>query len=202
MELHAFALLCGIATVTCCAHINSHSSEGWRWLLTMVLGLALLPPFALLLPNVVPLAMQASHAALLIALAAMSLLRRPSAHMALYYGGFLTALWISTLLTAAYPLLLAVLLPLAAALTTQLLALYRPGFRSESLLQEALIVLLMISLPVALVPELIAGWRSATALQGIDPATVAAPLVSGVGAVTVAVMCVLFGILYTRWKYK
>jgi hypothetical protein len=201
MELHAFALLCGIATVTCCAHIASVALDGWRWLVMVLLSLFILSPLAGLLPSVAPLSVQPSHAALLIALAAMSLLRRRSAKMALTWGGLVTAMWISALLTAGYPMVIAFTWPLAGAAITQALSLRCSGFRSEALLQEALVVLLVIALTVALVPELLAGWRSASALQGIDAAPVSAP-VAGLGAISVATVCVVLGILYTGWKYK
>lgn len=200
MELHAFTLLCGLGAVTGCAHINQPGRLLWLWGLMLLLGLVLFSPLTLL-PFAHPqVATQPSHTALLLVLAAAWLLRSARPWAAVALGGLLGAQWITALLAVGYPLVFALGFPLSVSALTLGLSLQRRGFRNAALLQEALVMLLGVALVIALVPELIAGWRSATALQGIDAGADTAT--AGGGSVLVTVLCVLLGILYARWKYK
>lgn len=205
MTAPMYALLCSLAAAIFSAHIAAPRQALWS-VIGLLIAVLLFSPFTPL-PSFVPLpystpliAVLPSQTALLMALASAWLLRKPSIRVALVLGGLLTALWIDALALSGVPYIAAVFVAIAFVLLTLVLACKRAGFVSAALLSEAKVLLLLIALAGALLPEIIAGWRSASALQDLDADAATDPMTYN--SVLFAAFCVLLGIVYKKWRYR
>jgi hypothetical protein len=140
-------------------------------------------------------------AAFCIAAAAVTAFARPRwSACAPLAAGFCGAVWLSILRTQGLPWLPAmvgVALVIAAAVA---LAARRPGFVPAELRDEALLLIALFALLMAIGPDIVGGWQSAVALTA-EPLGAAAPAVSPwLGALVVA--SVLLGGAYSLWKRR
>ena len=99
-----------------------------------------------------------------IAVATLGLLRPGLRVLPAVSAGVLGGLWVWFLQTQGLSWVVALLLP-AASLGIAVFASRRPDFASPSIREEALLLVCCLGLIVALGPELLAGWRSAAALN-------------------------------------
>jgi hypothetical protein len=80
-------------------------------------------------------------------------------------GGFLAALWSALLQIQGLPRLAALTVAGIVAATSVYLATKRASFAPDALKQEAMLVMIVLGLAVAVIPEISAGWQSALALN-------------------------------------
>lgn len=112
------------------------------------------------------------------AIALAALLWRPPLYVASFASGAAAALWSRYLEVLGLPVWIAV--PAAAAMPAVAvwLSAVRPVFAPPRLREEGLLLVVALGLAVAFLPELVAGWQSAAALNTgslWDPSTVAEP---------------------------
>jgi hypothetical protein len=97
--------------------------------------------------------------------AALHIFRRDVRFLGPICGGALAGIWSALLETQGLPrevsLAVAAMLPAVSALLT----VKRPAFAPESLREEALLVMCALGLGVAMIPDILSGWRSALALN-------------------------------------
>jgi hypothetical protein len=197
MDLNGAGLLYGLGAVLTLAWLRRAAELRW-WLPGWVLGLLLLCPWFSGSPL---LQIPPAQGTLLVSFGmGVLLLRTPRQVPVLLSAGVLSAAWSSTLL----PLLSigpALLLPFALMLATAALQLRSKQFCPPALRQEACLLLLVLGLVAGLVPDILSGWSSATALQASDGAdeqvrqSLRVPLLLSTAAV-------ILGLLYTRWRYR
>ena len=112
-----------------------------------------------------------AHLAIMIALGALFFLQsEPWPVLVALVSGGLTAVWIAMLKLQGVPVWFSAPLALALSLATFYCTLFRSGFVSEPVRQEAMLVLLAIAVLAGLVPGLLTSWRAATRLQSADAA--------------------------------
>ena len=122
------------------------------------------------------------------------------APQAAVFGGMLAAFWIDMLIRQGYPVVPVMAMVTGFALVAFLGSVYRSGFVSPPVLDEALIIILLMALFVAIIPDAISGWQSATSLQGIGAGRetqAGNPVV-----ILLTISFVLLGSLYAGWKYR
>lgn len=102
--------------------------------------------------------------ALFTALVAVAQLVRPVAAAA-GAGGVLGGIWASLLHTAGLPWMVVVPVAAAPSMLSAFLAVRRPRFAPAVVREEALLVVLVVGLAVAMVPSVQEGWRSAVVLN-------------------------------------
>ncbi|HTQ99056.1 MAG TPA: hypothetical protein VMH83_03660 [Candidatus Acidoferrum sp.] len=200
MTAHAHALLCGLSAVAFAAGV-----AGWRgvlhWLLGLVFGLLLFAPWLSLNLSLLPVMLPPTQAALLLALALLWQLWRPRAGVAAMLAGVMTAWWMLALDALGLPSATSFIVPCVSVMATLWLACRRGTFAAAELRTEAFMLLLPLAFAVATLPDLVDGWRSAAALQGMDGAA-QATVNAGWSGLMVAVIALLSGFLYRGWKYR
>jgi hypothetical protein len=200
MDLNGAGLLYGLGAVLALAWLRRATELRW-WLLGWVAGLLVLCPWPGATPRPPLLQIPPAQGALLVSFGmGLLLLRAPRQIPLLLSAGVLCAAWSSTLL----PLLStgpALTLPLVLALATAALQLRSVQFCPPALRQDACLLLLALGLVAGLVPDILSGWTSATALQAGDGAdeqirqSLRVPLL-------LSTVAVVLGLLYTRWRYR
>jgi len=118
----------------------------------------------------------------------------------LFCAGLLAGIWLQTLLALRYPFPLAAVLVFGSAACALTGSVRRPGFRSPELLKEAFLLLGCSALVLALLPELLQGWNSALALQGVDAGAESGA--SGIEVLWITVVFVVLGMGRAAWKYR
>lgn len=198
METQAFALLCALGNVTFIATANRPQQAG-PWLMGCLLGLFLVNPGWLGLPLAPLLAVEPTQTALLIFLLAFARIRKPSLGWPLQFGaGLLAALWMLALVTQGYPEPLVGVQMVAVSLVTWFAVLRRPRFRTPQLLEDALLIVMAVALALAVVPEVLTGWRAAVGLQAAGMGE--AEETGNYAVLVVAAGFGLLGIVYAKWK--
>ena len=115
-------------------------------------------------------------------------------------AGVTAAAWTSILEAQGLPWLPAALVATSVLAAAVGFAVRRSGFTSAELRDEALVLVALFALLLALVPDVVGGWRSAVVLKA-EPLTAAGPDVGPwLGAAVVAT--VLFGGAYSLWKRR
>jgi hypothetical protein len=200
MAVQAFALLCALAAVTCSASAT-RAIQLWYWPAGALPGIVLFNPAWLALPFAAPLAIEPAQSALLLVLLAGASLRGAvSVAVLLSAGGLLSVLWLQVLLSLAWPLPLALPLVLVCVLLAMFCKLRRPGFCPVDLHEEALVILLVAALALALVPDLVRGWSTALGLQAVGADGNAET--GNAGVLWVAAGFVVFGAVFAQWQYR
>lgn len=191
MAQQSFALLCALATVTMLA-CGTRPAQLACALAGLLAGLLLLLPLPGLggpLVNFVP-----AQVALLLVLLAFGRLHGGLAPGLLCAcGGLLAVVWFLSVNSLGYPPLMALALVGIASLVTVERSLRHPPFRSESLLDEASVLLLGAALAQLLVPEALRGWQSAARMQAgatiTNEAVALAPLVLAGSFLLAGIVC-------------
>lgn len=156
MLFHALSMLCGLGTAT-----FATSATGWRTASGLTLGFA--AAAVLIRPERLPNPVWTGG---LVALAAILQLVRPGVRpLTAASGGALAGLWSSILRMQGLPPAPALILAAALPAISAILTARRPAFAPVTLREEALVVVLLLGLAVAMAPEVSAGWRSALALN-------------------------------------
>lgn len=115
-------------------------------------------------------------------------------------AGFAAAGWITILEAQGLPWLPSALAPAILLGVAVGLAARRRGFLSAEMHDEALVLVAVFALLLAIGPDVVDGWRSSVALQA-EPLAAAGPQVGPwLGALVAAV--VLVGAAYTAWKRR
>ena len=200
MSQQLFALLCGLGTVgfTACA---DRGKQGIYWLAGFVGLFVLIRPLGIFPFNNGLLAVNPTQIAMVLALAAF--LKLQKTHLiphAAVFGGMLAAFWIDMLIRQGYPTVPVITMVTGVALLAFLGSVYRSGFVSPPVLDEALIIILLMALFVAIIPDAISGWQSATSLQGIDAGQGAQT--GNPGVLLLIFSFVILGSLYAGWKNR
>lgn len=198
MAYQLFPLLCGLATVsfTACA---DHRNQAGYWLLGLfpvmyVTGSWNGQAQSLLL-------IDPTHVATVLALAAFAVLHKRKWRSAgVVFGGMLAAVWINGLSATGYPWLPVVIAVCLVSILTFSSAIARQGFVSTQLRDEALIIVIGVSLVVSIVPTAISGWQTAASLQTLGASQ--DETYSGVGVLILTFACVVVGGIYAKWKYR
>ena len=203
--MQAYALLCALAVLSCSATL-SRWQQGGYWLAGLLVGLLLFSPALLGLPFASLQVPPEQLALLLLLLAGTRIARGVSPQLLLFCAGLLVHLWMQGLLLLGYPLVLALLLVFGACIFTMMACLHKPGFRTESLLHEAFLLLMAGGLALALLPELLRGWDHALGLQSVGGEGLAAATDVGLGkesgVLWIAALCVALGILRALWSSR
>ncbi|MGV3591181.1 MAG: hypothetical protein ACO1PZ_05785 [Gammaproteobacteria bacterium] len=165
MTLQAFALLCSLTTLASAATVAQHAQLGWI-AAGAIGGIVLLLPALLGLPFAPLLAFEPAQVALLLVLFALARLRGGiGPRTELVIGGVMAVVWLQALRAVGWPLIAALPFVVAATASAAFLGL-KKNFAPAQLQDDASIVVLAGGLLVALVPDIVAGWNSAQALQG------------------------------------
>jgi hypothetical protein len=115
-------------------------------------------------------------------------------------AGVFAAAWISVLEAQGLPWLPAAVAAAGVLSVATGLALWRREFAPPDLVDEALVLVTSFALLLAVGPDIVAGWRSGSALAA-EPLTVAEPNASPwLAALVIGAM--LLGGLYTAWKRR
>ena len=203
MEIPAFALLCSLCAAAFSAGAVHRAHLGY-WLGGLLLFVALCAPFTPWARAGVVLTVEPQQFAGALALAGFLLLKSPGrAGISVFLGGAAAALWFVALTAQGLPpalgLSLATILPLAALLG----AIHRPGFAAARYREEALVIVLVLALAVALVPGALDGWRSAVGLKAVEVTpTTEAVAAGGQTALLVAGLFIILGCIYASWKHR
>ena len=108
------------------------------------------------------------------------------------------AVWINALVTLGYPgSIVTVAVSLVAAITFYC-AIHKKDFGSSQLRDEALLIVIALSLVVSIVPTAISGWQVASNLQSLDagqPETYA-----NVGVLILSLAFLVLGGIFAIWK--
>ena len=199
MELATSGLLYGLGAVVALAYLRRPADLFW-YLLGLAAGLALLVPFAAPLPPLLQL--PSNQGALAVALAmGLMLLYKPGPVALMLTAGLCSAAWCGAL----WPLLggpVALIVPLAIAAATVLLAQRHAGFSTPWLRQEACLLLLVASLMLGLTPDILDGWASATQLKALGDSAADKQQFSARGALWLSAASVVLGLIYKRWRYR
>ncbi len=168
MIFQLLPLLCGLATLCFSSCIKSSRQIPYL-LLGFVIGLGIVnwgaanPIFQFMVSP--------QELAIVAAVSALLLLRHHDwRHFGLVLSGLIAAFWVSTLEAMGAPYELSLLLVCGVTGLNVWAALKRQAFITDSILDEALLIVFVLGLIVGLVPEVINGWRSAGALQALDTA--------------------------------
>lgn len=154
---HALWMLCGLGTVI----FATAASRRWYGLGALALGfaVAVLSFPSERLPDPV-------WTGVLVALAAVLQLVRPGQiALTAVCGGALAGVWSSLLRIQGLPLPPALMLAAALPAISVWLAARRPAFAPAAVREEALLAVFGLGLAVAMAPGVLAGWRSALALN-------------------------------------
>jgi hypothetical protein len=200
MELQAFALIAALASVVFAAHAGRISDVPW-WLAGLVTGMCLLLPLPWLTGNRLPLlALPASQGALLLALAVFHFVHydaQPRRLMAC--AGLITAAWIAALHAQGFPSVWSLGFPVLLSGLSLWMAGRLQAYSTPHMLIESKMILVPGAMAVALLPEAIRGWQSAGALQSLDGSSGQELPITGV---LLALVFILLGLAYSRWKYR
>ena len=158
--LQAFGILCGLACVVFATAASSRRLD----LVTMSLGFVATAVWSVVWIGPQDRPDPAWVGLLVVAVATLGLLRPGLQIFSAVSAGVLGGLWAWFLQTQGLSLVVALLLP-AALLGIAVFAGRRPDFAPPSIREEALLLVGCLGLIVALGPELLAGWRSAAALN-------------------------------------
>ena len=154
--LQAFGILCGLACVVFATAASIRRLDLVTMTLSFVATVFWISPQERPDPAWVGL--------LVVAVATFGLLRPGLQILSALSAGVLGGLWAWFLQTQGLSWVAAVLLP-AASLGIAVFASRRPNFALPHIREEALLLVCCLGLLVALGPELLAGWRSAEALN-------------------------------------
>jgi hypothetical protein len=115
-------------------------------------------------------------------------------------GGALAGMFVDLLVVAGAPFTASLLLTALLMFGTVWLARTRPAFASEALREEALLVICLIGLVVAVLPSVLDGWQAAANLnvRAENEVTRVIP----VWTLTVVAMSMLCGVLYSLWSRR
>jgi hypothetical protein len=166
MQAQFFAMLCGISMLTFSAVTKPSRATLLFWLGGVLCGVAFFDP-ALLRSSLVSLiTLEPAQVSLLVALLGFSGLRKRRWSWAFpFTGGILAVIWAIALEAQAYPTLLAWLQVLVAAGVLFHAKRILPAFCPESLLREALVIVMADAFVIAIAPEILNGWRAALKFQ-------------------------------------
>lgn len=166
MTLQAFALLCALTTLASVGAALRPAQLAWS-AAGAIAGIVLLVPGLLALPFAPLLAFEPPQVALLLVLYALARLRGGiGPRTGFVIGGILAIVWLQALRAVGWPLFAAMPFVFVVTALAALLGLRKKHFVTAQLQDEVSIVVLTAGLLVALVPEIVAGWNSAQALQG------------------------------------
>jgi len=198
MAYQLFPLLCGLATVsfTACAH---HRGQSSHWLLGFFSVLYVTGAWNVQAQSL--LLIDPTHVATVLALAAFAILHKHRWRSAgVVLGGMLAALWINVLSATGYPWLPVTLAVCLVSVLAFVSAIARKGFVSTQLQDEALIIVIAVSLVVSIVPTAISGWQTAASLQSLDISQ--NETYSAVGVLLLSFACMVVGGIYAKWKHR
>lgn len=193
-----FPLLCGLATVsfTACA---KHPRHGIHWLTGFFSVLLLTGSW--ISQNRSLVLVDPTHAATVLGLAAFAILHKGKwESAAVVFGGMLGAVWISSLSASGYPWLLVWIVVCLVSVVAFVGATSRKNFVSNEVLDEALVIVIVVSLFVSIVPTAISGWQSATNLTALDLGQ--DEPYANVGLLILSLTFIGVGGLYGKWKYR
>ena len=180
--LQAFGILCGLACVVFASAASSRRPD----IVAMSLGFVTSAVWSTVWIGPQGRPDPAWVGLFVVAVATLSLLRPGLQIFSAVSAGALGGLWAWFLQMQGLSLVVALLLP-AALLGIAVFAGRRPGFAPPSIREEALLFVCCLGLFVALGPELLAGWRSAGALNAASmPSRAMEGWVLLVGATSVA----------------
>lgn len=166
MSLQAFVMLCALTTLASAGAALRLVHLAWI-AAGAIAGAVLLMPGLLALPFAPLLAFEPAQVALLLVLYALARLRSGiGLRTGLVIGGVLAIVWLQALRAVGWPLFAAVPFVFVVTALAALLGLRKKNFVTAQLQDDISIVVLAGGLLVALVPEIVAGWNSAQALQG------------------------------------
>jgi hypothetical protein len=190
VELHAAGILAALAIAVLAAHC-----AGGAAIVALAVSVVLASAaFAWAgVPDVSVLAFCVA-AALAVALLRPRWLVLPAA------AGICTAAWISILHGQGLPWLPAALVAISVAAAAAGLALRRAGFVSADIRDEAVVLVLCFALLLAFGPDVVDGWRAATALAS-EPLSAGGTDV-GPWLAALVVGCLLLGGMYSLWKRR
>lgn len=118
-----------------------------------------------------------------------------------FLGGAAAGLWSLVLTAQGLPTVLATVFAALLALSALLCAVHRPGFALPRFREEALVIVFILALAVALVPGVLEGWQQALGLAAID-LTASAEEAYGASALLIAGLFIILGCLYASWKHR
>jgi hypothetical protein len=196
MATQLFPLLCGFATVIFAASTRQ-LGQGLYWLAGFLLAGFLVGAWSG--PNIGYLLLDPAQVATVLVLAALLKFQTSRFDIALLvFSGLIAAIWANSLILSGYPGLPVTAVVVVLSALTVGCSVYRKEFVTEKLLDEALLILLLMALFIAIVPAAIAGWQSASGLQGLD-ASQGGTAINGGVLVIVLAFAVLGGV-YKKWK--
>lgn len=203
MVLQAFILLCSLAAVCFSALPATRALPAWA--VGFVALLLLSNPAALgLSPMLAIFHVEASQAALLLAVMALSCLvfsgPRP---WSAAFGGAASAFWLTGLLAGGFPHWLALPMTVMLPALAMQLARRRRGFYTARLGDEALVIVLLAALLLALAPEISRGWLASAppAASAAQPGEAAAGMELWL-PLLVALASLLLGALYRLYLHR
>lgn len=188
---HALALLCSLASV-----VFATLNPGWRGQAMVALGFALGTTAVRLsrLPDPVWIG------SVVASLAIVAILRPRTRIFVAACGGALAGVWASMLQLEGLPMPAAVGVAAAAPALSAFFTRRNAAFAPLELRDEALLVIFITGLVVALAPGVVRGWQSAAVLN-LQP-TGAASQVVPVWTVLLAFGAAALGGLYTVWMRR
>lgn len=192
MEAGVFALLCGLSSVCFCACIKQHKAL-FYYLTGFCISLAVF--------NWNYLEIEPIPFSFVIMLAAFVQIKNPvRTHFALFCGGLFAGMWVRVIFLQGLSVWLALFLVLGFSGITLYLSLNRKGFTNSILQDEAMSMIFILALGLAVFPELVTGWQAALNLQKIDAGKNSDKIAPSV--LLIMLFFTLLGVLYSRWKRR
>jgi hypothetical protein len=200
MEVQAFALLCALGLVTFLSSVTRASQIGW-FLAGVLAGVMLLGPSLVLLPWQPLLSSDPGQVSLLLFMLCFARLGNfvVRDYLLMLVAGVLAVIWLQALGALGYPSLFALLLVGATSFTALAGSLYRPNFRTAFLLDEALLIVMVYALALAIVPGAMSGWDAAVGLKS-NVAEKTAAAERDFAVLWLAAGFAVLGAAYARWK--
>ena len=191
LTLHALAMLCALGAT---AFASAPARAPWSSVAAVALGFVATAAacWSGRLPDAVWVG------ALVALVAAAQILRRVSPLAVAAAAGGLGAVWASLLHAAGLPWAAAAPVAAAPPMVSAFLASRRPRFAPAIVREEALLVIAVIGLAVAMVPDIQEGWRSAVALN-IRVEDAGSQMIPGWAFALTCVSLVLGG-LFSLWR--
>jgi hypothetical protein len=190
--------LCALGVVTCIASV-ARPVQCLYLLAGALGGVLVLNPAWLMLPWSPLLGSEPAQVSLLLFMLAFArVIGRVQAHVLLSVAGVLAVIWLQALGSLGYPASFAWLIVLLACFTTVFCSLYRAGFRTETLLEEAFLIVMLYALALAIVPEVLSGWDAAVGLQNVSSRE--SLVEKEQGGLWLAAGFVIVGAAYAKWK--
>lgn len=163
-EVHAFALLCGLAAVAFSADSSQRGPLRLAvWLLAFLTALLLVYPISWSTgwrPQWIPvIGFEPTQISMLLVIMSAVLLRYSIAWLSAMWSGLMAAIWLAVMLHGGYPVAVAIAIGAGLPLFGVLLSWHHRRFSTPTMREQARILVMLGAIFMTVVPAVAASWR-------------------------------------------